>query len=104
MAESFNHIVSDKLDRNNYPAWKFNMTNFLQGKGYWDYIEGDNETAPECPEENASAEQKKALKDWTQGKSIVMYWLSMSVIDGMMGYSTECSHPRPCMEKLVEAE
>ena len=39
----FNHIVSDKLDKINYPAWKFRMTNFLQGKGYWDYIDGENE-------------------------------------------------------------
>ena len=62
------------------------MTNFLQGKGYWDYINGDHEEAPFCPKEHATAEQTKALKDWNQGKSKVMYWLSMSVTDTMIGY------------------
>ena len=86
MAKGFNQIVSDKLDKNNYPAWKFRMTNFLQGKGYWDYIDGENEVDPECPAENSTPEHRKALKDWTQGKSKVMYWLSMSGKNGMIGY------------------
>ena len=76
LAEGFDQIVSDKLDKNNYPAWKFRMTNFLQEKGYWDYIDGENEVAPECPVENSTPEERKALKDWTQGKSKVMYWIS----------------------------
>ena len=84
--DTFNQIVSEKLDTNNFPTWRFWMTNFLQGKGYWDYIDGDHEEAPFCPEEHATAEQKKALKDWNQGKSKVMYWLSMSVTDTMIGY------------------
>ena len=100
MAEGFNQIVSDKLDKNNYPAWKFRMTNFLQGKGYWDYIDGENEAAPECPAKNATPEQRKALKDWTQGKSKVMYWLSMSVIDGMMGYLQSASTPAVAWKSL----
>ncbi|MCO5613170.1 hypothetical protein L7F22_067446 [Adiantum nelumboides] len=37
-------FVSDKLDKNNFHAWKFRMTNFLMGKGYWDYI--DDATSP----------------------------------------------------------
>ncbi|MCO5604381.1 hypothetical protein L7F22_058546 [Adiantum nelumboides] len=86
MADKFNQIVSEKLDSNNFPTWRFQMTNFLQGKGYWDYIEGENDEASRCPEVNATPEEKKALKDWKQGKSKVMYWLSMSVSDSMMGY------------------
>ena len=100
MAEGFNQIVSDKLDKNNYPAWKFRMTNFLQGKGYWDFIDGENEAAPECPVENATPEQRKALKDWTQGKSKVMYWLSMSVTDGMMGYLQSAATPAVAWKSL----
>ncbi|MCO5559501.1 hypothetical protein L7F22_013102 [Adiantum nelumboides] len=44
------------------------MTIFLQVKGYWDYIEGENDEAPRCLEENGTPEEKKALKDWKQGK------------------------------------
>ena len=85
MSNSFNQIVSEKLDKNNFLAWKFRMKNFLKGKGYWDFIKGDNENAPVISERNPSAEERKALKDWQQGQSKVMYWLSMSITDGMMG-------------------
>ena len=36
--DGLSNIVGDKLDKNNFHAWKFRMTNFLMGKGYWDYI------------------------------------------------------------------
>ena len=62
------------------------MTKFLKGKGYWEFIKGDNENASIMSERNPSAEERKALKDWQQGQSKVMYWLSMSITDGMMGY------------------
>ena len=67
MSDEFHQIVSEKLEEKNYPAWKFRMTNFLKGKGYWDYVDGDNEVALETPERNATTERKKALKDWQQG-------------------------------------
>ena len=38
-------IVTEKLDKSNFPTWKFRITNFLLGKGYWEYIEGDVEEA-----------------------------------------------------------
>jgi len=43
MSDGINQIVSEKLDKNNFHAWKFRMTNFLMGKGFWDYVEGENE-------------------------------------------------------------
>ena len=67
MSDGFNQIVSEKLDKNNYLAWKFRMTNLLKGKGYWDFIKGDNENAPAMQKCNPSAEERKALKDWQQG-------------------------------------
>ena len=36
--ENINQIVVEKLDKNNFHAWKFRMTNFLMEKGYWEYI------------------------------------------------------------------
>ena len=62
------------------------MTNVLERKSYWDYVDGDNKAAPKTSEQNATAEQEKALKEWQQGQSKVMYWLSMSMTDSMMGY------------------
>ncbi|MCO5554111.1 hypothetical protein L7F22_007637 [Adiantum nelumboides] len=60
-------FVSDKLDKNNFHAWKFRMTNFLMGKGYWDYIDGNQEEMPDLPDVNPTTEQIKAFKDWNQG-------------------------------------
>ena len=75
--ENASQIVTEKQDKNNFPAWKFRMTNFLMGKGYWDYIEGDLEEAPKISEENATTAQIKAFKEWNQGARKVMHWLSL---------------------------
>ena len=40
-SNSLSQIVTEKLDKNNFQAWKFRMTNFLMGKGYWDFITGN---------------------------------------------------------------
>ena len=34
-----NEMVSNKLDKNNFPTWQFIMMNFFVGKGNWEYIE-----------------------------------------------------------------
>ena len=62
-AENGSKIVTEKLDKNNFPAWRFRMKNFLMGRGYWDYIEEVQEEALEIPKENATAAQIKAFKD-----------------------------------------
>jgi hypothetical protein len=62
------------------------MTNFLMGRGFWDYVEGGNEDPPELPEKNATAVEIKAFKIWNQVARKVMYWLSISVTDPMIGH------------------
>ena len=37
---SASHITGEKLDKNNYPAWKFRIKNFLMGKELWELCEG----------------------------------------------------------------
>ena len=74
--DAINGLVSDKLDKNNFHAWKFRMTNFLMGKGYWEYIDGDQMEAPKVPDENPTLADHKASKDWNHGARKVMYWLS----------------------------
>jgi hypothetical protein len=36
---------------------------FAYGKGFWDYVEGENEDLLELPEENAIEVEIKAFKD-----------------------------------------
>ena len=62
--ENASQIVKEKLDKNNFPSVEIRMTNSLMGKGYWDYIEGDLEEAPEIPEENATAAQIRCLETY----------------------------------------
>ena len=47
-SDSLSQIVTEKLDKNNFQAWKFRMTNFLMGKGYWEFIIG-KEVEPILP-------------------------------------------------------
>ena len=61
--DNINQIVAEKLDKNNFHAWRFRITNFLMGKGYWEYIEGEHETAPNLPKQNVTAADIKAYKD-----------------------------------------
>ncbi|MCO5547085.1 hypothetical protein L7F22_000526 [Adiantum nelumboides] len=86
-------LVSDKLDNNNFHVWKYRMTNFLMGKGYWDYIDGNQEEMPELPDVNPTTEQRKAFKDWNQGDKKVMYWLSDSIQDTMIGHIQDATSP-----------
>ncbi|MCO5594500.1 hypothetical protein L7F22_048531 [Adiantum nelumboides] len=50
-------IVNEKLTGDNFHAWKFIITNYLKGKGYWDYVEGANEAPPVILDTGASVEQ-----------------------------------------------
>ncbi|MCO5569888.1 hypothetical protein L7F22_023602 [Adiantum nelumboides] len=97
-------LVSDKLDKNNFHAWKFRMTNFLMGKGYWDYIDGNQEEMPDLPDVNPTAEQIKAFKDWNQGARKVMYWMSISVQDTMIGHIQDATSPKQAWDRLVSID
>jgi len=41
MANGLSQIAIEKLDKNNFQVWKFRIMNFLMGKGYWEFITGD---------------------------------------------------------------
>ncbi|MCO5553994.1 hypothetical protein L7F22_007520 [Adiantum nelumboides] len=97
-------LVDDKLDKNNFHAWKFRMTNFLMGKGYWDYIDGNQEDMPDLPDVNPTAEQIKVFKDWNQGARKVMYWLSTSVQNTMIGHIQDATSLKQAWYKLVSID
>jgi hypothetical protein len=48
MVDGLPQIVIEKLDKNNFLVWKFKIMNFLMGKGYWEFVTGD-ETKPPFP-------------------------------------------------------
>jgi hypothetical protein len=49
MVNDLSQIAIEKLDKNNFQVWKFWIMNFLMGKGYWEFITGD-ENEPPLPE------------------------------------------------------
>ena len=78
------------------------MTNFLMGKGYWDNIEVEHKTVPREPDENPTEEQLKAFKDQNQGSRKVMYWLSISIQDTMIGHIQDADSPKEAGDELVK--
>ena len=104
MSDGINQIVSEKLDKNNFHAWKFRKTNFLMGKGYWEDIDGDLENAPEVRDTDTIVAQVKALKDWNQGSRKVMYWLCVNIHDTMIGHIQDAKSPKEAWENLVAVD
>jgi hypothetical protein len=54
------------------------------------------------PEENATTVEIKAFKDWNQGARKVMYWLSISVIDTMIGHIQDAHTLAEAWQNLVQ--
>jgi hypothetical protein len=46
MADGISQITIEKLDKNNFQVWKLRIMNFLMGKGYWEFIIGDDRKLP----------------------------------------------------------
>jgi hypothetical protein len=46
MADGLSQITIEKLDKNNFQVWKFKIMNFVMGKGYWEFITGDEKEPP----------------------------------------------------------
>ncbi|KAH7287748.1 hypothetical protein KP509_32G072100 [Ceratopteris richardii] len=102
--DGMTHFMSDKLDKNNFHAWRFRMMNFLMGKGYYKYIKGENENAPQLPKRIQTVDQLRAYEEWNQGAQKVMYWLSVSIQDSMIGYIQDAKTLKEACNNLVTFE
>ena len=40
-------LPTKKMDKHNYASWEYKMHQYLAGQGYWSYIEGAEEIAPD---------------------------------------------------------
>jgi len=82
MVDGLSQNAIEKLDENNFQVWKFRFMNFLTGKGYWEFITGDEIKPPFL--KNPTQQQIQANKTWHEKARKVLYWLSMSVSDPMI--------------------
>ena len=100
MSENLSTIVSEKLDKNNFQAWKFRMTNFLMGKGVWEYISG--ETAEPVLGAASTPAELKAFKEWHEKARKCLYWLSVSISDSMIVHILDVEMPKEAWDILVK--
>ncbi len=100
MVDSLSQIVIEKLDKNNFEVWKFRIMNFLMGKGYWEFITGD-EKEPLLLE-NPTPQQIQANKTWHEKVRKVLYWLSMSVSNSMIVHIQDAKSPKQAWDTLVK--
>ena len=77
-------LPTEKLDRSNYASWSYKMHQYLLGHGYWSFVEGTNEVAPEP--------SHKDFQVWEQGASRVLY------CDGNPTLLMRNARPQPSLE------
>ncbi len=100
MADGLSQIAIEKLDKNNFQVWKFKIMNFLMGKGYWEFITGD-EKEPLLLE-NPTQQQIQANKSWHEKARKVLYWLFVSVSDSMIVHIQDAKSPKQAWDTLVK--
>ena len=56
------------------------------------------------PDIDATLAQVKALKNWNQGSRKVMYWMSVSIHDTMIGQSQDAKSQKEAWKNLVTVD
>jgi hypothetical protein len=92
MVNNLSQIGIEKLDKNNFQVWKFRIMNFLMGKGYWEFINGD-EKEPPFPE-NPTQQQIQANKTWHETIRKILYWFFVNVSDSMIMRTQDAKSPK----------
>ncbi len=100
MADGLSQIAIEILDKNNFQVWKFRIMNFLMGRGYWEFITGD-ETEHPLPK-NLTQQQIQANKTWHEKTRKVLYWFSVSVSDSMIVHIQNAKSPKQAWDTLVK--
>jgi hypothetical protein len=74
--------------------------NFLMGKGYWEFITGDEIKLP-LPK-NPTQQQIQVNKTWHEKTRKILYWLSVSVSDSMIMHIQDAKSPKQAWDTLVK--
>jgi hypothetical protein len=98
MVDNQCQIAIEKLDKNNFQVWKFRIMNFLMGKGYWEFITGD-EKKPLLPE-NPIQQQIQANKTWHEKIRKILYWLFLIV--SMIVHIQDAKSSKQAWDTLVK--
>ncbi|MCO5551579.1 hypothetical protein L7F22_005084 [Adiantum nelumboides] len=52
-------------------------------------------------QERGELNKVKLVKDWHQGSAKVMYWLSVSVLDSIVGHIQDAASPKDAWDNLI---
>ena len=55
-------LPTEKLERTNYMSWEYKMYQYLDGQGYWSYIQGAHENQPDSKHANYPAWEQAASR------------------------------------------
>ena len=75
-----------KKNRNNYASWSYKMHQYLLGYGYWSYVEGGNDAAPESTHRDFPA--------WEQLASTVLYYFAYCVGEQLLSHIRDAETPK----------
>ena len=85
-------LPTEKLDRNYYASWSYKMHQYLLGHGYWSYVEGANDEAPESTHRDFPV--------WEQSASRVLYCFASCVGEQLLIYIRDAKTPKGAWENL----
>jgi hypothetical protein len=85
-------LPTEKLDRTNYASWAYKMHQYLLGHGYWSYVDGANDTAPDPTDAGYAA--------WEKSASRVMYCFASCVGEQLLCYIRDAGTPKAAWENL----
>jgi hypothetical protein len=85
-------LPTKKLDRTNYVSWSYKMHKYLLGHGYWSYVDGANDTAPEPIDAGFVA--------WEKSASRGMYCFASCVGEQLLCYIRDARMPKAAWENL----
>ena len=79
-------LLIEKLYRNNYASCSYKMHQYLLRHGYWSYVEGVNDIAPESTHRNFSGREQSASK--------VLYCSVSCVGEQLLSYIRDAKTPK----------
>ena len=78
----------EKLNQSNNASWSYKMHQYLLGHGYWSYVKGENNVAP-----NAT---NRDFPTWEQATTKVMYYYHEGFASR---YKNKLKYCLECVEK-----
>ncbi|KAL5727460.1 hypothetical protein ACHQM5_000655 [Ranunculus cassubicifolius] len=94
---SIHHLISVKLDHQNYLLWLTQFKPLLKGYGLEGYVDGSNACPPRILNPT-DTDINPAYTNWQQQDQILLRWLLSSLTDPVLGF-VEILHSESRSEK-----